>query len=1293
MNNIKSIIFTAAILIFIPIFSCHAQVWNVDEGYQLHDSIIGNYSELYEELEILYDSSGTLTYNDIALEHAGFKKNTSGGGIHKDGIYWLKTTIQGSDSLNGRYLFSIGRNINVRIVDNWLYMASWPLIDIYIQSTDSLRKLKSGFKRRPSEKEIQNAYSYFWLYLKAGEQKTVYARLDPQEDRWIRYSIPDKISLNFHDPGSLNILDDIYRLRDLESDPPSKGGFPRLINISEIVQIYKDTTCSQSFEEVLNDWDENSHYFAGRLDMKACYWTHFKVTNPFDESQLRVFSPLKSWQRVEAYISKGAGSWDVVTFGNRESQKNLSLNIAPGDSLSLYFKYPSLDNAIAPTFFIWDIHEKDFLKLYSRTRIKFFLLGSLLLPILFFLIQYIIQRDRLTFYYLIFLVGSSMYLLSILDQAAYFWFTYMILKSSKYIVTFYSIGSLLSLVGLIKFIDLFLDIKSVKKLFLRIGDIILIVFSLIVIIFMADLYIFKNKIGFDYFFLQAYRLGGVILFTYALFLSIYGFIKRLRFSGALLLAFSPLLLTGILYAFVSFSVSLYWMYEVFDPNLLLVEGFILSIVLFGVVIGVRNNALKGEKIKMQSDMLSLQESVNKQLIKLDALKDQFLANTSHELRTPLQGIIGLSETMQEKENDLRKKQELAMITSSGKRLSSLVNSILDFSKLKTHELKLSVKAIDIRMIVDVVLHISQPLIKGKNIKMINKVDPSIPYVQADEDRLYQIMNNLIGNAIKFTNEGSIEVSAVEQEVKVLISIKDTGIGIPEDRIDDIFKSFEQVDAAITREHGGTGLGLTITKQLIELHGGKIWVKSIVDKGTTMHFTLPKSSGKPTTIEDHEVLSRVIDLSDTETVKGKQEEEASPDISGNKFNILIVDDESINQQVLSNHLSDSNFRILQAMNGSEALKIIENESLDLVLLDIMMPKMSGYEVCREIRKKHLASELPVIMITAKDQVTDLMEGLASGANDYLAKPFSKNELLARLKTHLNLYNITSAYLRFIPKELIKALGHESIIDVRLGDQARGEMSILFSDIRSFTTITEKLDAKESFEFLNNYLNCITPAITANNGFIDKYIGDAVMALFPYKTDDAVNAAIEAQKNLAEYNRERKKEGKMPIKIGIGLHTGPLMIGTIGVENRMDGTVISDAVNLASRLEELNKHYRTSMIISEETLNKLNNPENYHYRFLSKVSVKGRQQSNKIYEFFDGDSEHDLKMKTETLEMFNKGIEEYYRKQFSKGSVYFQQILDVYPEDRTAKIFLVNCAKYMVEGVPDDWDGVDIVEKVF
>jgi two-component system sensor histidine kinase ChiS len=315
-------------------------------------------------------------------------------------------------------------------------------------------------------------------------------------------------------------------------------------------------------------------------------------------------------------------------------------------------------------------------------------------------------------------------------------------------------------------------------------------------------------------------------------------------------------------------------------------------------------------------------------------------------------------------------------------------------------------------------------------------------------------------------------------------------------------------------------------------------------------------------------------------------------------------------------------------------------------------------------------------------------LASGANDYLAKPFSRDELLARLKTHLNLYNINTAYLRFIPKEFIRALGHESIIDVELGDQVQGEMTILFSDIRSFTSLTEKLSARESFEFLNDLLNCITPAITSSGGFIDKYIGDAVMALFPFKAEDALVAAIQAQKNLSEYNKIRDV-----IRIGIGIHTGPLMMGTIGVKSRMDGTVISDAVNLASRLEELNKHYGTSLIISEDTLNNLEDPDKYHYRFLSKVSVKGKQHSNLIYEFFDGDSDHDKSMKIKTLPAFKKGIKEYYNKRFAQASVQFQEILDVYPEDKTTRIILEHSAKFMVQGVPDDWDGVDIVEKVF
>ncbi|MCK5705040.1 MAG: response regulator, partial [Cyclobacteriaceae bacterium] len=684
------------------------------------------------------------------------------------------------------------------------------------------------------------------------------------------------------------------------------------------------------------------------------------------------------------------------------------------------------------------------------------------------------------------------------------------------------------------------------------------------------------------------------------------------------------------------------------------------------------------------------------LRKVDKLKDEFLANTSHELRTPLNGIIGISESLYEDFQHIdesKAKNNLAMVIASGKRLASLVNSILDFSKLKTHELKLSLKAIDLRTITHTVLHFCRPLVKDKSLKLINEIDPSSPLVEADEDRIYQILHNLIGNAIKFTSEGEIIISAIEVQDMVQVCVKDSGIGIPEDKIDDVFKSFEQIDASITREHGGTGLGLTITKQLIELHGGNIWIKSDIDQGSSVYFTLPKSAGNKTAIKKQEKLSKVISPVEEDDYESKLPSALSTPSMKSGFNILIVDDEPINQQVLSNHLARDDFRILQAMNGREALTLVENEKPDLILLDIMMPKMSGYEVCQEIRKKYLPSELPIIMITAKDQVPDLVEGLASGANDYLAKPFSKDELLARLKTHLNLYHINSAYLRFIPKEFLKALGHDSIIDVELGDQVQGDMTILFSDIRSFTSITEKLSAEESFEFLNEVLSSITPAITKNGGFIDKYIGDAIMALFPSNPEDAIISAIQVQENLSKYNKIRETRGKEKIKIGIGIHTGPLMLGTIGVKDRMDGTVISDAVNLASRLEGLNKLYGTSMIVSENTVKKLNCVDNYHYRFLSYARVKGKENAVRIYEFFDGDEDHDKTMKLKTLPTFNEGINEYYNQKFTRASVKFQDVIDSYPEDHTARLFLERSAQYMVQGVPELWDGVDIVEKVF
>ena len=698
------------------------------------------------------------------------------------------------------------------------------------------------------------------------------------------------------------------------------------------------------------------------------------------------------------------------------------------------------------------------------------------------------------------------------------------------------------------------------------------------------------------------------------------------------------------------------------------------------------------KIRQKEIELRHERKVNDRLKQVDKLKDQFLANTSHELRTPLQGIIGLSESLTAIELDPKKKRDLTMITASGKRLSNLVNSILDFSKLKTQEIDLSVKPVDLRTVTDAVLHICKPLVKGKPVALYNEIDRPSPFVEADEDRVYQILHNLIGNAIKFTVQGKIKVKAKANDELIEICVEDSGIGIPEDKQETIFNSFEQVSESNIREQGGTGLGLTITRQLVELQGGTIWLESEPQNGTKVYFTLPKSSH-----EQHDLLSKVD--SSTFGIEDRLNEVLEVFDSGNfstgdkfKFNILVVDDEPVNQQVLSNHLMDDQFKIRQAHDGEEALEMIEKSKPDLILLDVMMPKMSGYEVCKEVRKEYMASELPIIMITAKDQVHDLVEGLASGANDYLAKPFSKDELLARLRTHLNLYHINSAYLRFIPKEFLKALGHESIVDVSLGDQVQGDMTILFCDIRSFTTITEKLTAKESFEFLNQFLESVTPAIKENGGFIDKYIGDAIMALFPKNPDDAIKSAIGIRKRLQEFNKTRDQNGLSAINIGIGVHTGPLMLGTIGVKDRMDGTVISDAVNLASRLESLNKLYGTSIIVSEGTVDKLEKADDYQHRFLSYTRVKGKEKAIRIYDFFDGDVDEFKAKKLETLGLFNEGIKDYYARNFTKASVKFQAVIDQYPEDQTAKLFLEKSAQNMLNGVTEDWDGVDVLDRV-
>lgn len=287
-------------------------------------------------------------------------------------------------------------------------------------------------------------------------------------------------------------------------------------------------------------------------------------------------------------------------------------------------------------------------------------------------------------------------------------------------------------------------------------------------------------------------------------------------------------------------------------------------------------------------------------------------------------------------------------------------------------------------------------------------------------------------------------------------------------------------------------------------------------------------------------------------------------------------------------------------------------------------------------------------------------------------------------------LTESYQRFVPSELLKNLGKKSILDISLGDQVNVEMSILFSDIRSFTSISEKMTPKENFLFLNSYLNKMSPIIRENKGYIDKFMGDGVMALFKSSANDAVNAAVKMQEFLNLYNSNASKNKTHQIKIGVGINTGEMMLGTLGEQNRMEGSVISDAVNLASRLEGLTKNYRVGIIISEETYNKINK-ELFSIRLIDHVAVKGKDKSVKIYEIFDADYEKLKLLKITTLNDFKKATRYYFEQNFEQSLKLFIKINKINPEDTVTEIFIKRCQKIIKEGWnPNLWDGINRID---
>ncbi|MFA9560512.1 ATP-binding protein [Evansella sp. AB-rgal1] len=542
-----------------------------------------------------------------------------------------------------------------------------------------------------------------------------------------------------------------------------------------------------------------------------------------------------------------------------------------------------------------------------------------------------------------------------------------------------------------------------------------------------------------------------------------------------------------------------------------------EVVLLSLALADKFNIIRKEKEQAEQNARESQTLAMKNLKKADELKDEFLAITSHELRTPLYGMIGIAESLRDGvvgDVSHNMKDQLSMIISSGNRLTTLVNDILDFSKLKHETLDLQKKAVNIKAVVDVVFVICKPLLKSREMKLINMIDHSLPFVYADPNRLQQIFYNLLGNAIKYTDEGKVVITGDIEGDFVKISVADTGKGIMKEQLDLIFEPFQQVDKSLSREVGGAGIGLSITKRLVDLHDGTIEVTSDKGIGSTFIVKLPIHHQEDEIEDTPYTFDSPID---TEIRFTKSETSSTKTAT-----ILIADDEPINLQVLVNQLKLEDYEIITVTNGSEVLELVRSNSVDLLILDIMMPSMSGYEVCEKLRQEYSLMELPILMLTAKNQLHDKLASFEVGANDYLVKPCDKQELISRVKTLVKIKTLNTELKEMnlhLEEKVLERTEELKIANEELTQMNNDLMNMVESRRRMLSNIAHELGTPVTLIY--GYLQAVKEGIiTANDEDYHQRVMDKVTIL---------NRLIDDLSDLTLIEREKASINKKEMEV--------------------------------------------------------------------------------------------------------------------------------------------------------------------
>lgn len=976
--------------------------FHIDEGIVRKNKKFEGTIVIYDELKLLEDKKGQLNFAAISspLFQNRYKNNFTLATenlidlrenkfdwitkqpetlFNEDAVFWVKIKVTGSKIKRGRYLFHIGE----------YWAGSWDRIDLYSQASNkAVEHYKFGLALSKNQKDFKYNNNLFDLTLEKNEVKTLYIRLQGVRKNNKFTWRPTSIDLLMYEEGTFLELDGYYHIPTSITHLHNYNQPRRLNHIMNALTFIEDPNEQYSLNDVIHKWEKLNPNFSFWMQSKkpsAHYWAKLKLVNNSKNNISHSFMLPELWDDVTIYLPDSKNKYKELHTGSnlQHNQKTVAglynifrINLQYKDTLSLYIKFKSnkksYNSSTTLTKFeiahfdeaqLWQDHNRQYLPSYI-------LIGILLIQLLYYIINYIFNKENIHLYLILFFSG---FLLKIVNDSNIFMYF------QKNTLIFF-VGEMISVIGLFKYIEIFIGLSISSPRVYKINRfifIILIISYFFVLVNLLNQYLYTPLLVSEDPKIFLYT-GYILLFGLInLFLQTsYAIIKRVEYSLPLFLF--------LMLSIISYAIPL----NIFNTSLEEDQKRILSYVFLSLssLQLILISAFRLKKLrKDQSEKEQAQAS--------ERAKHLFLANMSHEIRTPMNAIKGMTDILIRRNPNKDQEEYLDSIKQSSQSLLVIINDILDISKIESGKIELEQIPFSVFEIVDDVYTIMRFRAEEKGLEIKRALPSEKIYVKGDETRLRQILINLLGNAIKFTQKGVITISLSQEQsldkLTLHFCVSDTGIGIPEDRMDMIFRSFEQAYSDTARTFGGTGLGLSICKKLVELHNGKIWVVSEPEKGSNFHFTI--------TYERAQQIASEIESQE-------EDEKISRGLEG--ISILLVEDNAFNVIVAQEELGDAikDVKIEVAENGIIAVEKFKSLDFDIILMDLQMPKMNGYEATAAIRALDKKSNLtPIIAMTANVLKEEVDECKRVGMEDFIGKPFDTKDLLNKIYKLLNKTN--------------------------------------------------------------------------------------------------------------------------------------------------------------------------------------------------------------------------------------------------------------------------------------------------